>query len=91
MAAAAGKMVHDAIEAFINRDLDAAVSIIKRDDEVDNLFNQVKTDVIQLLRVSRDQADQGIDLLMVAKYLERIGVNARSTCASGLSSPGQGL
>ena len=76
MAAAAGKMVHDAIEAFINRDLDAAVSIIKRDDEVDNLFNQVKTDVIQLLRVSPDQADQGIDLLMVAKYLERIGDHA---------------
>ena len=80
MAAAAGKMVHDAIEAFINRDLDAAVSIIKRDDEVDNLFNQVKTDVIQLLRVSPDQADQGIDLLMVAKYLERIGDHAVNVC-----------
>ena len=73
-------MVHDAIEAFINRDLDAAVSIIKRDDEVDNLFNQVKTDVIQLLRVSPDQADQGIDLLMVAKYLERIGDHAVNVC-----------
>ena len=80
MAAAAGKMVHDAIEAFIDRDLDAAVSIIKRDDEVDNLFNQVKTDVIQLLRVSPDQADQGIDLLMVAKYLERIGDHAVNVC-----------
>ena len=42
MAAAAGKMVHDAIEAFINRDLDAAVSIIKRDDEVDKRLDGVE-------------------------------------------------
>ncbi len=70
MAAAAQKMVHDAIEAFIAQDLEAAMEIIKRDDEVDTLFNQVKTDVIDLLKTSPNQADQGIDLLMVAKYLE---------------------
>ena len=76
MAAAAQKMVHDAIEAFIAQDLEAAMEIIKRDDEVDTLFNQVKTDVIDLLKTSPNQADQGIDLLMVAKYLERIGDHA---------------
>ncbi len=59
MAAAAQKMVHDAIEAFIAQDLEAAMEIIKRDDEVDTLFNQVKTDVIDLLKTSPNQADQG--------------------------------
>ncbi len=80
MAAAAQKMVHDAIEAFIAQDLEAAMEIIKRDDEVDTLFNQVKTDVIDLLKTSPNQADQGIDLLMVAKYLERIGDHAVNVC-----------
>ena len=80
MAAAAQKMVHDAIEAFIAQDLEAAMEIIKRDDEVDTLFNQVKTDVIDLLKSSPNQADQGIDLLMVAKYLERIGDHAVNVC-----------
>ena len=80
MAASAGRMVHDAIEAFIDQDLDAAMEIIDRDDEVDTLFNQVKEDVIHLLKSSPDQADQGIDLLMVAKYLERIGDHAVNVC-----------
>lgn len=80
MAAAAKRMVHDAIEAFIDQDLNAAEEIIERDDEVDALFNQVKTDVINLLKSSLDQADQGVDLLMVAKYLERIGDHAVNVC-----------
>ena len=80
MAASANAMVHDAIEAFINQDLDSAMEIIERDDEVDPLFNQVKDDVIHLLKSSPDQADQGIDLLMVAKYLERIGDHAVNVC-----------
>ncbi|MCB7318975.1 phosphate signaling complex protein PhoU [Lacrimispora sp. 210928-DFI.3.58] len=80
MAAAAGNMVHEAIEAFIGQDLTRAEEIIKKDDEVDTLFNQVKIDVIELLKTSPDQADQGIDLLMVAKYLERIGDHAVNVC-----------
>ena len=80
MAQAAQSMVHDAIEAFVAQDLDEAAKIIKRDDEVDALFNQVKTDVIELLKTSPVQADQGIDLLMTAKYLERIGDHAVNVC-----------
>lgn len=80
MAATAQQMVHDAIEAFIARDMDAAMDIIRRDDKVDELFNQVKSDVIALLNEHPDQADQGIDLLMVAKYLERIGDHAVNVC-----------
>lgn len=80
MAACAQQMVHNAIDAFIERDMDAAVQIIKKDDEVDELFNKVKNEVIELLKASPDQADQGIDLLMVAKYLERIGDHAVNVC-----------
>ena len=42
-------MVHDAVEAFIKQDVEEAEEIIRRDDEVDALFNQVKTDVVELL------------------------------------------
>ena len=76
MAQEAQKMVHDAVEAFITQDLEEATKIIHMDDEVDSLFNKVKNDVINLLKSSPDQADQGIDLLMIAKYLERIGDHA---------------
>ena len=47
---------------------------------MDALFNQVKTDVVELLKTSPDQVDQGIDLLMIAKYLERIGDHAVNVC-----------
>lgn len=80
MASAAQQMVHDAIDAFINQDLEAAERIIASDDAVDALFNQVKTDVIALLKSAPEQADQGIDLLMIAKYLERIGDHAVNVC-----------
>ena len=80
MAACAQQMVHNAIDAFVERDIDAAVQIIKKDDEVDELFNKVKNEVIELLKASPDQADQGIDLLMIAKYLERIGDHAVNVC-----------
>lgn len=80
MAEAAQQMVHAAIEAFISGDLEAAMAIIKMDDQVDDLFNHVKNDVIELLKASPGQADQGIDLLMVAKYLERIGDHAVNVC-----------
>ena len=76
MAASAQKMVHDAVEAFIKQDVEEAEEIIRRDDEVDALFNQVKTAVVELLKSSPSHADKGIDLLMIATYLERIGDHA---------------
>lgn len=80
MAASAQKMVHDAVEAFIKQDVEEAEEIIRRDDEVDALFNQVKSDVVKLLKSAPSHADQGIDLLMIAKYLERIGDHAVNVC-----------
>ena len=59
MAASAQKMVHDAVEAFIKQDVEEAEEIIRRDDEVDALFNQVKSDVVELLKSAPSHADQG--------------------------------
>lgn len=80
MADEARSMVHDAIEAFTNLDVEAAGQVIVRDDIVDQLFNQVKGDVIELLKVSPEHSDQCIDFLMIAKYLERIGDHAVNVC-----------
>ncbi len=80
MAAAAKEMVHSSIEAFINQDLQAAKDLQKKDDVVDELFDKVKNDVVELLKQSNAHIDQCIDLLMVAKYLERIGDHAVNVC-----------
>ena len=80
MAIAAREMVRCSIEAFINQDIETAKQIEKQDDVVDELFSKVKLDVVDLLKQSTEQIDQCIDLLMVAKYLERIGDHAVNVC-----------
>ena len=61
MAASANAMVHDATEAFINQDLDSAMEIIERDDEVDTLFNPGEgRRGFHLFKSSPDQADRGL-------------------------------
>ena len=82
MAAKASHMLHDAIEAFIAQDDSMSDEIIKKDDEIDQLFNQTKTDVAEMLKASSDDdnIDNAIDLLMISKYLERIGDHAVNIC-----------
>lgn len=80
MAAEAQHMVHESIEAFITQDITTAKKIIDYDDVVDHLFNQVKNDVIELLKQSPEFSDLGSDFLMIAKYLERIGDHAANVC-----------
>ena len=82
MAAKASDMLHDAIEAFIVQDDSMSDEIIKKDDEIDQLFNQTKTDVAEMLKASSDDdnIDNAIDLLMISKYLERIGDHAVNIC-----------
>jgi len=70
------KMVSDSIDAFIRRDLDLAEAVIAADDVVDDLFVTVKEDLFQLIRENPDNGAQALDLLMIAKYLERIGDHA---------------
>lgn len=69
------KLVNDAVNTFESNDLDKAKQVIKSDDEVDELFNKVKADLIKMIKEDIDP-ELCIDLLMTAKYLERIGDHA---------------
>jgi len=70
------KMVNESINAFVNKDLELAQSVIDYDDVVDDLFMQIKSDLTELIRKNRDSGESAIDLIMVAKYFERIGDHA---------------
>lgn len=80
MIRAAKEMMYMAVAAFVSRDKDAAVKVIKRDDVVDDLFNKVKNDLIEILKKEAKDADDCIDVLMIAKYLEKIGDHAVNIC-----------
>lgn len=73
-------MVHEAIDAFIKKDLSTAKMIIKMDDEIDELFQEVKQEVVEILQQNSERIDYCIDFLMIAKYLERIGDHAVNIC-----------
>ncbi len=76
MAQATTKMVIDSIDAFVKNDLLLANSVIKYDNIVDSLFDQVKNDQIALIQENSDNSIEAVDWIMVAKYLERIGDHA---------------
>ena len=69
-------MVVNSIEAFVNKDQDKARKVIENDDVVDELFSKVKKELIELIRTNAENGEQATDLLMVAKYFERIGDHA---------------
>lgn len=76
MAKATIKMVRDAIDAFVASDLSQANSVIEYDDKVDKLFDNVRDDLITLIKASEMDGEEVVDLLMIAKYFERIGDHA---------------
>ena len=76
MAAAATKMVTDSVDSFVKKDLSLARAVMKYDDKVDNLFGCVKDELVRLIAEDRANGEFCIDLLMIAKYLERIGDHA---------------
>lgn len=78
MARATIRMVTDSVESFVKKDIALAQTVIKNDDEVDSLFNKVKIELIQAIQQSEDDAEALIDLLMIAKYFERIGDHAEN-------------
>lgn len=77
MAAKTAEMVHDAVKSFVDRDLALATVTQAADDAVDNMFDEVTAEMIDFI-VHADAADaqKAIDVIMVAKYLERIGDHA---------------
>lgn len=76
MARAAIKMVTESIDAFVAQDIKLAESVIAYDDVVDRGFDSVKTALIEMFGQPETDAEFALDLLMVAKYLERIGDHA---------------
>ncbi|MDD5932132.1 MAG: phosphate signaling complex protein PhoU [Oscillospiraceae bacterium] len=76
MASAVISMVTDSIDAFVKEDEELARSVIRCDDAVDDSFDQVKNALIRRLAASETEGSSALDLLMIAKYLERIGDHA---------------
>ena len=77
MAEATVKMVRDSVSAYVQKDLELARRVMAADDEVDDLFDLVKGDLIKFISDHKGSAgDEAIDLIMIAKYLERIGDHA---------------
>ena len=69
-------MVTHSVEAFVQKDLKLAQSVIDNDDVVDDLFSEIKSTLIELIRTNAEHSEQATDFLMVAKYFERIGDHA---------------
>lgn len=76
MAQAAGKMVSDSVEAFVRKDRELAERVINSDDVVDNLFDKMKERLIWMIASENHNGEMYIDLIMIAKYYERIGDHA---------------
>lgn len=76
MAKAASKMVTDSVDAYVKQDVSIARSVIGSDDVVDEFFIEVKNSLIALIAQNPTEGEYALDLLMVAKYFERIGDHA---------------
>ena len=76
MARISAEMVQQSIDAFVTKNLLLAEDVIKKDDLVDDLFHIVKNELVEMIRENRADGEQAIDLMMVAKYYERIGDHA---------------
>ncbi len=73
MSRAASAMVRNAVEAYAKEDLDLANQVAASDDVVDSYFEKIKRDIATQISENVESAQHGLDSLMVAKYLERIG------------------
>lgn len=69
-------MVTDCVDAYVKQDLKLARSVYEHDDVVDACFDKVKTKLISMIAENTDNGEYAIDLLMIAKYFERIGDHA---------------
>lgn len=72
MAESAMSMLTESIDAFVRKDLLLARKVMKEDNTVDDLFNQIKTEVIQEIARNPDEGELCVDMMMIAKYFERI-------------------
>lgn len=78
MARATMKMVADSIDCFVKKDATGAREVIRHDDIVDDLFNKVKGELIEEVQKGSNNAEALVDMVMIAKYFERIGDHAEN-------------
>lgn len=78
MAEATISMVKRSVDAFVSKDKELALQVCKDDDIVDNLFQVIKKELIEKIQEKEENGEQAIDLLMIAKYFERIGDHAEN-------------
>ena len=78
MARATIQMVTDSIDSFVKKDVNLAHTVIEHDNTVDDLFDKVKGELISAIENKAANAEALIDLLMIAKYFERIGDHAEN-------------
>ncbi|MBR4934063.1 MAG: phosphate signaling complex protein PhoU, partial [Clostridia bacterium] len=76
MAEATCKMVTESIDAYVNGDLELAKAVLVHDDIVDDAFDRMKDMLIKMISENNADGEYAIDLLMIAKYFERIGDHA---------------
>jgi phosphate transport system protein len=80
MAVVAIKMVRDAITAYVDYDLKLAQATEEKDDEVDEYFNLIKRELVEIFKNQPENMDNAVDFLLIAKYLERIADHAVNIC-----------
>lgn len=78
MAETAVLMVMNSVDSFVKKDTDIAYSVIKTDDIMDDRFMQAKTQIIKAVQNGTGNAESLVDMLMIAKYFERIGDHAEN-------------
>ena len=73
MAEATMQMVREAVDSYVRQDLNLAHKVMKHDDIVDDYFINVRTALIDIIAANPADGEYALDLLMIAKYCERIG------------------
>ncbi|MBE6794869.1 MAG: phosphate signaling complex protein PhoU [Ruminococcaceae bacterium] len=76
MAEATIRMVTESIDAYVRQDLGLAKAVSEHDDIVDKCFDSIKSNLIEMITENTEDGEYAIDLLMIAKYFERIGDHA---------------
>ena len=76
MSEAAKKMVTEAVDSYVKKDLKLAKKVMEDDDQVDKLFDEVKQDLIGQIAKQPENGEFWIDVIMIAKYFERIADHA---------------
>ena len=78
MAERSSNMVTTAIDAFVKKDLKLAKTVATMDDAIDDLFNKVKQEVIDIINANKELDQQAIDVLLIAKHFEKNGDHAEN-------------